>query len=389
MPTKADKRGLAAPAISGKRAAVAEDLSTELPVDSFNDHQSRGPPHCHSLALTAETNAPSDDADVSSSIDLLERGDIAASPAPVKLRSDQAGVDCGVYLSSSASDDHQFQGVSPAASPAAVKVRAGDQVISDPVNHRSEELPLVASPGGNRDRFLAQSQPLKVCCDLSTVGLHNSSMRFSFQAIVLIVYPASDKPERRHVQLIDSRGSTGLTVWGPHVAMFSPSSIGQVVKFTKLSIIMHNGIRGLTMSRDSNINFVSDVASATEESKWWMSLLHAAPLRIIDVHDVSDNSVINVAGILGSMSTETKKVKSKDRDLLCMCLTDRTGCVDVRSWTHSEVEFNLFRERPLLLQRVRVTSFGGTKILEMLDASGTVVVSVFSGADDLKQYWRE
>ncbi len=51
-------------------------------------------------------------------------------------------------------------------------------------------LPVPASPlspGNNRNRFMANSQPLQVSCDLSSVGLHNYSMRFSFTAVVLII----------------------------------------------------------------------------------------------------------------------------------------------------------------------------------------------------------
>ena len=167
---------------------------------------------------------------------------------------------------------------------------------------------VVYSPGGNRDRFHANCQPLKVCCDLSTVGLHNANTRFSMQAIVLIVYPSTEKPERRHLQLIDSRGTTGLTVWGPHVNMFVSSSVGQVVRFTKLSLMSHNGVKGLTMSRDSTVTFINDVASALEEAKWWASLLDNRPLRIIEVHDRSDDDIVSVAAILGTLWSETKKV---------------------------------------------------------------------------------
>jgi hypothetical protein len=112
-------------------------------------------------------------------------------------------------------------------------------------------------------------------------------------------------------------------------------------------------------------------------------------LSIIDVHDCTDDEIINVAGIVGLLSTETKKVKDQNRDLLCVRLTDRTGFVDVRSWTHCEAEFVNFLEQPLLLNRVRVTSYAGVKILELLDGSGTQLVDQFDGALDLKHYWQE
>jgi sulfur carrier protein ThiS len=240
-----------------------------------------------------------------------------------------------------------------------------------------------------RERFMANFQPMKVSCDLSVAGLHNSSTRFSFQAVVLIVYPATMKPERRHLLLIDSRGCTGITVWNENVSLFSADSVGQVVKFTKLSLTSQNGQKSLSMSRDSTVNFVSTAAAACEESKWWSSLLDKRPLRIIDVHDQDENSIISVSGIVGTLSSEIKKVKNEEKVLMCMRITDRTGFVDVRSWNHSECEFDSFREKPILLKRVRVTAYAGSKMIELLDASGTQVLSVFDGAPDLVSYWSE
>jgi len=247
---------------------------------------------------------------------------------------------------------------------------------------------VIASPGKNRERFMDNCQPLRVCCNLNSVGLSASGVRFSFQAVVFVVYPASDKPERRHVILIDSTGCTGLTVWGAHVPLFNNASVGSVVKFTKLGMVHHNGKKALSMGRDTTAVFVASTIP-TEEIKWWNSLLSARVKRIIDIHDCEDDSVVNVAGIVGMLSCETKRVKSETKDLMTMRLTDRTGWVDVRSWNHSESEFSAFLEKPLLLQRVRVTSFAGLKICELIDGNGTVVSSSFEGQNDLEDYWQE
>jgi hypothetical protein len=246
----------------------------------------------------------------------------------------------------------------------------------------------IASPSGNRARFMANCQPLRVGCDLRSVGLQAAGVRFSFQAVVFVVYPASEKPDRRHVLLIDSTGCTGLTVWGAHVPLFTFSTVGTVVKFTKLSMVIHNGRKSLSMSKDSSVVFVPNNI-ITDELKWWQNVLDQGVKRIIDVHDCDDDTVINVSGIVGSLSSETKRVRADNKDLLHMRLTDRTGFIDVRSWNHSESEFSRFLEKPLQLQRVRVSSFAGTKILELLDGVGTVVVSDFEGQQDLASYWQE
>jgi hypothetical protein len=249
-------------------------------------------------------------------------------------------------------------------------------------------LPLITSPGGNRDRFMMNCQPLRVCCDLGAVGLHSAGVRFAFQAVVFVVYPPSEKPERRHVLLIDSTGCAGLTVWGAHVPLFTFATVGSVVKFTKLGMSMHNGKKTLSMGRDTTVVFLPS-AVVTDESKWWNSLDSSSFRRIIDVHDCEDDSVINVAGIVGMLSSETKRVRSDNKDLMTMRLTDRTGWIDVRSWNHSESEFKSFQEKPLLLKRLRVTSFSGTKVLELLDGNGTIVAPNFVGMRDLQQYWLE
>ena len=91
---------------------------------------------------------------------------------------------------------------------------------------------------------------------------------------------------------------------------------------------------------------------------------------------------------VASLATCQRRSRESEirQKLLCIHLTDRTGCVDMRSWSHSESDFSTFWERPVMLRRVRVTSFGGLKILELLEGSGTDLVADFDGADDLSLY---
>lgn len=260
-------------------------------------------------------------------------------------------------------------------------LQAGDAAVAAVANE-------VASPSGNRARFMANCQPMRVGCDLRSVGLQAAGVRFSFQAVIFVVYPPSEKPDRRHVLLIDATGCTGLTVWGAHVPLFTFATVGTVVKFTKLSMVVHNGKKSLSMSKDSSVVFVPNNI-ITDELKWWLNVPDQGVKRIIDIHDCDDDTVVNVSGIVGSLTSETKRVRADNKDLLHIRLTDRTGHIDVRSWNHSESEFARFLEKPLQLQRVRVSSFAGTKILELLDGVGTVVVSNFEGQQDLESYWKE
>ena len=255
---------------------------------------------------------------------------------------------------------------------------------SPDINHNS----LLASPGGNRARFIANCQPLRVCCNLSQVGVVAVGMRFSFEAVVFVVYPASTQPDRRHVLLVDSTGCAGLTVWGAHVPQFTFATVGCVVKFTKLGMVVHNGKKSLSMGKDTIVQFVPNSVESPS-SMWWNALAAKKVVRIIDVHDCEDDAIVNVAGIVGMLSSETKRVRADNKDLMTMRLTDHTGHLDVRSWNHSESEFRSFLEKPLLLQRIRVTSYAGIKICELLDGNGTIVVPNFTGQEALEKYWEE
>lgn len=93
-----------------------------------------------------------------------------------------------------------------------------------------------ASPATNRERFRAASMPAQISCDLSCVQ-PDPGMRFSFQAIVLIVYPAQINPVRRHVLLADGYGVAGVTIWNANVNAFSNESIGRMAHFTKMSLV--------------------------------------------------------------------------------------------------------------------------------------------------------
>ena len=112
----------------------------------------------------------------------------------------------------------------------------------------SAAMVLPASPATNRDRFRAALMPAQISCDLSSVQ-PDPGMRFSFQAIVMIVYPAQSNPARRHVMLADGYGVAGVTVWNANVNAFSNDSIGRMAQFTKMSLVCCNIPHCTTKSR--------------------------------------------------------------------------------------------------------------------------------------------
>jgi hypothetical protein len=245
-----------------------------------------------------------------------------------------------------------------------------------------------ASPAGNRARFLSGMQPTKVTCDLTTTPMA-PGLRFSFEAIVIVVYPAStSSPSRRYIELMDPHGTTGITVWNQYVQALGPSAVGCLVKFTRLALTMHNGKKILTMAKDSTMH----VETSTHDGmlmQWWRGLLTESHINCLQFHDIPSLSVVNISGILGFIQVEEKMVKGEPKQLLVLYLTDRFGKVEVRSWNHSDTEFKRFQEKPILLRRVRVCMYAGTRTGELLTGpNGTMITSEFDH-DDLDKYWAE
>lgn len=267
---------------------------------------------------------------------------------------------------------------SPSSSTETTKSQAVVDVVATPP----------ASPQSNRDRFMALASPAKVTCALSTVGLTSPNSRFDFQAVVLVVYPACDKPARRHVALVDITGSTGITVWSNHVSMFDATSVGSVVKLTNLTIATHNGKRSLAMARDSSIKFLADVELFRSAEKiWWDALVKAPAQNVATARMLDDDTIFSVSGILFTIQTETKKVRDELKDLVTIRLADQSGYLDIRDWNHDDAFFRRHIEKPISFQRVRMTSFAGNKVAEMLDGDGTVLRSDFFGSSELAAFW--
>jgi hypothetical protein len=245
---------------------------------------------------------------------------------------------------------------------------------------------LPVSPGRNRAAFMAQHSPSRLTCNLDlsrcTVGT-----KVTLTAVVIAAFPAATNPERRYVQLADCTGSVGITVWNGNVAKFNRDSIGRVVVCGKVVLGSHQGKKVLTMTRESVMEFVNDDNNPLQV--WWQSLASLSPRRLVDAADTEDNSIINVSGVLGLVTSEQKNVGSTMRTLTNLHLTDPSGQFIIRSWNHEADAFLVYVDRPIMIKRVRVASFAGTKVGELLDNRGSEIVTDFAGSKTLAQYWAE
>jgi hypothetical protein len=244
------------------------------------------------------------------------------------------------------------------------------------------------SPAGNRARFMSGLQPNKVSCDLSTAPL-SPGLRFSFEAVIVVVYPATTAaPERRYIEMMDQFGTTGITLWNTYVHAVSPLTVGCVAKFTRLALTMHNGKKNLTMAKDSTFHVELPTYQGMMPT-WWNSLLNQPNINCLQFHDTPALDIVNISGILGHIQMEEKMVKGVPKNLLVLFLTDRTGKIEIRSWNHSDTEFLPLKERPVLFKRVRVCLYAGTRTGELLTGTnGTTMTTKFDN-DDLKKYWSE
>ena len=258
-------------------------------------------------------------------------------------------------------------------------------LLSAPVSAQPDHM--MRSPVSNRDRFMAGFLPARTCCNLDLCRSPSGS-KFQLYGICIAVYPAAVNPDRRYIVLADNTGSVGVTVWNANVHKFSNASVGALVSLNKVSISNHHGKKQLTLTRDSQIE-VSDISSDPHHSvsQWWQQLLKKVPKSCGAVHDTPDNDIITVSGVCGHVTSEVKMVNSVERTLTVIHLVDSSGRLDIRSWNHLPDAFLHIVDRPVLIQRLKVTSFAGTKMCEFLDGSGSIIETEFPGSTALVKFW--
>ena len=241
-----------------------------------------------------------------------------------------------------------------------------------------------SSPSSNRERFRQGFLPARTCCNLDLVRASAGS-KFNLTAVCIAVFPASQNPDRRYIQLADDTGSVGVTLWNHNVQKFSNESVGRLVTLCKAVIGNHNGKKHLSMARDSSIEFTADIRHPVAE--WWQSCLKHPAKSCGSVHDIADNLLVTVSGVVGAVSSEVKIVNGQEKILVSLHLVDASGRLDIRTWNHSVDVFQSLVERPVLIRRVRVTSFASQKLCELLDGTGSIIETTFPGQDVLVKFW--
>ena len=241
-----------------------------------------------------------------------------------------------------------------------------------------------SSPNKNRDRFLHGFTPARTCCNLDLCRAPAGS-KFNLSAICIAVFPASKNPDRRYIMLSDSTGAVGVTVWNENVQKFGSGAVGKLVSLSKVVIISHHGKKQLSLVRDSSMQLVAD--DTHDVAIWWAALLRPVPVSCGAVHDIADNHIVSISGICGRVSSEIKMVNSVERTITIIHLVDGSGRCDVKSWNHLPSVFIAHVDCPIVIKRVKVSSFAGTKHCELLDGDASVIETEFAGASELRRFW--
>jgi hypothetical protein len=305
-------------------------------------------------------------------------GSTLKSPNPTQQLSDVEDADDGELASSHAEERVAVVTSVTSTIKHNVSISSDEAIRTPPATPERQ-----ASTGGNRAAFMQKFSPTRAVCNMDLCRAPPGT-KVSICGVVIAVFPASTNPDRRYVQIADATGSVGMTVWNDNVSRFSRDSIGQIIVANKVLSGSHHGKKVLTMTRETTIEF----PSVHTLQQWWSSLLTVPPPYLAAIQDLTDNTIVNVAGVLGLITEEVKIVGGVQKILTSLHLGDSSGELVVKSWNHKAADFAMYEESPVLIQRVRVSSFGGQKTAEFLDNEGSVVVKDFPGKFALIKYWQ-
>ena len=248
-----------------------------------------------------------------------------------------------------------------------------------------------ASPQKNKAAFLASFTTSKIYTDLA-VYQDSPGARYEFEGIITAVHPATAKPERRYIVVADAKGTTGLVLWNEKSNLVGFTSVGQVLQCTRVSLTSYNGKRSLTLGRDSTIRLSpadAEFAVNSPLAKWWQDLLSAAALNSESVQHVPDQTIVSVAGVVGAVTFAEKTVNGESKILVFVHIGDANGKFTLRSWNHRVADFEVYLDMPVMFRRVRVATYAGQKVGDIMECDATQIVTSFDGAATLASFWKQ
>jgi len=211
--------------------------------------------------------------------------------------------------------------------------------------------------------------------------LHNVEL----QAIVMLVHAPSPKDGSRILKMINANGSTNIRIGPNHASSFSHGNVGQMISFANLTFVGTDAAWSLSMQSDSTATFETHPTKCPV-MKWWHAMLQIRPMCIVDVRHCDDGDIVNVSGMVCTVTSDFMKINSEEQDCWRMKLVDKSAFIDVV--TRNPIPLSVI-DQPVLLQRAHVTTINGLKSLEVLMGTGSQWQYDFTGAAELKQFWNE
>lgn len=250
--------------------------------------------------------------------------------------------------------------------------------------------PVDVSPGGrNRQLFMAGVTPQRMTCDL-TSAIVGFGVKHNLEAIIIATFPVQKgPPARKHIFVADSFAVTGITVWNADVEKFPKEVLGATVSISRASVSMYQGKKSLVLNKDSSV--VVDSVSQSPAALWWQSLALQPPLPLSAACNAADNRIVNVFGVLAFVAYEEKEVNGAVRLVATVHLASQTTKMNLRGWDLSAdmvARIEALRDQVVQVRRVRMTSYGGTKIGEILDSALGSIFLLYKDAD-LERFWAE
>ena len=293
----------------------------------------------------------------------------------------------GTADASSVAQLPSLENASVAAHASSVALAMSTVPANAPVREAAGDGAPPASPGRNRQLFLTAMTPQHMTCDL-TNAVVGMGVKHNIECIIIAIFPVQNgPPARRHILVRDQFGTTGITVWHADVHKFPKQVLGAVVSITRASVSLYQGKKNLVLNKESTV--IVNATMPSPLTAWWASLADASPLPLPAAMTAAENSIINVFGILGFCTQDTKEVNGVLRQVTSIHLVSPTAKLQLRGWDLETDTFSRIlsmQDKVVKVLRIRITCYAELKIGEILDSALGTSFNLHSDPE-LELFW--
>ena len=173
------------------------------------------------------------------------------------------------------------------------------------------------------------------------------------------------------------------------VNKISKNDLGSVITITRASVSLYQSKKSLVLSKDSTVSIGS--AAPTPVDKWWALLASQPPLPLPAALVASDNSIINIFGILAYTVSEEKVMNGELRRVYSIHMVSHTAKFQLRGWDlePSTVDFiEHLKDQVVKVSRIRISSYAEVKVGEILEGPKGTIFEPYTDTE-LRTFWSE